>query len=235
MNIVITGASKGLGKAIAAAFAKDEKGHAFFLCARNAAELETTAKDLEERFPQNKLYTKTCDVSDKTALQQFAAWIHGYTTTVDILVNNAGVYLPGSAYGEDDAVLEKMMEVNMYSAYHLTRMIVPAMISEKSGHIFNVCSIASQIAYPNGGAYSISKFALYGFSKNLREEMKPLGIKVTHVLPGAVYTDSWSGSGIDPKRTMEAADVAKMIYTAAQLSPQACVEEIVLRPQLGDL
>jgi len=235
MNIVITGASKGLGKAIAEAFAKDQQGHAFFLCARNAADLEKTCKDLQERFPQNKIYTKTCDVADKTSLQQFVEWINGHAAHVDILVNNAGIYLPGSAYGEDDGILEKMMEVNMYSAYHFTRMIVPGMINAASGHIFNICSIASIMAYPNGGAYSISKFALYGFSKNLREEMKPHGIKVTHVLPGAAYTDSWSGSGIDPKRIMEAADVAQMVYAAAQLSPQACVEEIVLRPQLGDL
>lgn len=240
MNIVITGASKGLGKAIAAAFAKDESGHSFFLCARNAAELEATGKDLQERFPQNKIHTKTCDVSDKIALQQFVAWINNYAAKVDILVNNAGVYLPGSAYGEDDGMLEKLMEVNLYSAYHLTRMILPGMISSSSstssvGHVFNICSIASIMAYPNGGAYSISKFALYGFSKNLREELKPHGIKVTHVLPGAAYTDSWSGSGVDPKRIMEAADVAQMVYAAAQLSSQACVEEIILRPQLGDL
>ena len=235
MNIVITGASKGLGKAIAEAFANDGQGHSFFLCARNLAELEKTAKDLQDRFPQNKMYTKTCDVSDKTALQKFVQFINDHTAKVDILVNNAGIYLPGSAYGEDDGMLEKLMEVNLYSAYHLTRMILPVMLKERSGHIFNICSIASLIAYPNGGAYSISKFALYGFSKNLREEMKPHGIKVTHVLPGAAYTDSWSGSGIDPKRIMEAADVAQMVYAAAQLSPQACVEEIILRPQLGDL
>lgn len=235
MNIVITGASKGLGKAIAEAFAKDEKGHAFFLCARNAADLEIGGKDLQDRFPQNKIYTKTCDVSDKTSLQQFVEWINSYAANIDILVNNAGIYLPGSAYGEDNGMLEKMMKVNLYSAYHLTRMIVPGMIKGSGGHIFNICSIASIMAYPNGGAYSISKFALYGFSKNLREEMKPHGIKVTHVLPGAAYTDSWSGSGIDPKRIMEATDVAQMIYAAAQLSPQACVEEIILRPQLGDL
>ena len=235
MNIVITGASKGLGKAIAEAFAKDEQGHAFFLCARNVADLESIGKDLQRRFPQNKIYTKTCDVSDKTSLQQFVEWINSHAAKVDILVNNAGIYLPGSAYGEDDGMLEKLVEVNLYSAYHLTRMILPGMINQKSGHIFNICSIASIMAYPNGGAYSISKFALYGFSKNLREEMKPYGIKVTHVLPGAAYTDSWSGSGVDAKRIMEAADVAQMVYAAAQLSPQACVEEIILRPQLGDL
>lgn len=235
MNIVITGASKGLGKSIAAAFAKEEAGHSFFLCARNAAALEETATELRQRFPQNKILATTCDVSSKTSLQQFVAWINGHTAAVDILVNNAGVYMPGSAYGEDDAVLEKLMEVNLYSAYHLTRMILPGMIAKKTGHVFNICSIASVAAYANGGAYSISKFALYGFSKNLREEMKPYGIKVTHVLPGAAYTDSWSGSGVDPKRIMEAADVAQMVWSAAQLSPQACVEEIILRPQLGDL
>ena len=235
MNIVITGASKGLGKAIATAFAADKQGHHFFLCARNAAELEITRKELQESFPAIKAYAKTCDVADKTSLQEFTKWIAGYTDKVDILVNNAGVYLPGNAAGEDDGMLEKLMEINTYSAYHLTRLILPAMLKNPSGHIFNICSIASLIAYPNGGAYSISKFAMYGFSKNLREEMKPHGIKVTHVLPGAAYTDSWSGSGIDPNRIMEAADVAKMVYAAAQLSPQACVEEIVLRPQLGDL
>lgn len=235
MNIVITGASKGLGKAIAAIFAADKQGHTFFLCARNKSALETTGKELQDRFTDINVHTKTCDVADKTALHEFVKWISGYTAKIDILVNNAGVYLPGNAAGEDDGMLEQLMQINTYSAYHLTRLILPGMISATSGHIFNICSIASLHAYPNGGAYSISKFALYGFSKNLREEMKPHGIKVTHVLPGAAYTDSWAGSGIDPKRIMEAADIAKMVYAAAQLSPQACVEEIILRPQLGDL
>jgi short-subunit dehydrogenase len=76
---------------------------------------------------------------------------------------------------------------------------------------------------------------LTGFSKNLREEMKPHGIKVTTVYPGAAFTDSWAGSGIDPQRIMKASDVAEMIYASSRLSPQACVEDILLRPQLGDL
>ena len=235
MNIVITGASKGLGKAIAEAFAADGSGHHLFICARNKAELELTGRQLEERFPTINMHTRTCDVSNKNELNDLVNWIKGLTDKVDILVNNAGVYLPGNAAGEDDGMLEKLMEINTYSAYHLTRLILPGMIKEKSGHIFNICSIASLHAYPNGGAYSISKFAMYGFSKNLREEMKPFGIKVTHVLPGAALTDSWSGSNIDPQRIMEASDIGKMVYAAAQLSPQACVEEIILRPQLGDL
>ena len=98
-----------------------------------------------------------------------------------------------------------------------------------------MCSIASFQAYPNGGAYSISKFALAGFSKNLREEMKPFGIKVTSVYPGAAYTDSWASSGINEDRFMESADVSDMIFAASQLSFRACVEDIILRPQLGDI
>ena len=235
MNIVITGGSKGLGKAIATAFAADKQGHSIFLCARTKEELEKTGEELKTNFPAIHIYTKTCNVADKKELNEFANWIMSFTDRVDILVNNAGIYLPGSAYGENDGTLESLMEVNVYSAYHLTRLLLPGMIKVKSGHIFNMCSIASLNAYPNGGAYGISKFALYGFSKNLREEMKPHGIKVTHVLPGAAYTDSWSKGGIDPKRIMEAADIAKMVYAAAQLSPQACVEEIIIRPQLGDL
>lgn len=98
-----------------------------------------------------------------------------------------------------------------------------------------MCSIASLKAYNNGGAYSISKFALLGFSKNLREEMMPHNIKVTAVMPGAAYTDSWAASGIDPQRIMEAGDIAELVYAAAHLSARACVEDIIVRPQLGDV
>ena len=109
------------------------------------------------------------------------------------------------------------------------------MLKKGKGHIFNICSIASLNAYENGGSYSISKFALLGFSKNLLLELKDKGMKVTAVCPGAVYTNSWAGSGVDPKRIMEANDIAEMIYAATQLSPQAVVEDIVMRPLLGDL
>jgi len=173
-------------------------------------------------------------MSLKEEVIEFGNWSLQYGVP-DVLINNAGQFIPGSVYNEPEGALEKTIEVNLYSAYHLTRLLLPKMIEAKNGHIFNICSIASIQAYHNGGAYSISKFALLGFSKNLREEMKPHNIKVTSVIPGAAYTDSWSSSGIDSKRMMEADDVAKMVYTASQLSPQACVEEIIMRPQLGDL
>src|SRR6185436_1829060 len=122
---------------------------------------------------------------------------------------------PGSVHNEPDGSLESQVATNLYSAYHLTRTILPKMMERPStgsgrGHIFNICSIASLHAYNNGGAYSISKFALYGFSKNLREEMKPYGIKVTAVMPGAVLTDSWENFDNSSNRIMEATDIAKL-------------------------
>jgi short-subunit dehydrogenase len=234
MKIIITGASKGLGKAIAEQFGSDKQGHQILLCARNNEELQAFAKELQGRFPRTTIHAKAVDMSIQSEVENFADWCLTFGTP-DVVINNAGQFVPGSIYNEAEGNLEQMIAVNLYSAYYFTRKLLPAMMQQQSGHIFNMCSIASLAAYANGGSYSISKFALAGFSKNLREEMKPHNIKVTAVYPGAAYTDSWSGSGIDPKRIMEATDVAKMIYAAAHLSPQACVEDIILRPQLGDL
>lgn len=233
MNVVITGASRGLGKAVAHLFAQN--GHNLVLTSRSEVALYNAVQELMTAYPNSTIKAKPFDLSVKEGAQAFGNWILGLQVPVDVLVNNAGLFDPGSVYNEPDGTLEHMMAVNLYSAYHVTRSVISHMMAQKSGHIFNMCSIASLKAYPNGGAYSISKYALAGFSTNLREEMKPHGIKVTAVYPGAAYTDSWEGSGIDPKRIMEADDIAKMIYAASQLSPQACVEEIILRPQLGDL
>ena len=233
MNAIITGASKGLGRAIAEKFAGN--GYHLYLCSRNETALSGTAGELRSKYPAVTVKVKAVDLGEKEQAMQFGQWILDQGISVDILVNNAGQFIPGSIHTEADNVLEKMIGVNLYSAYHLTRMLLPKMMKERNGHIFNICSIASLQAYPNGGSYSISKFALAGFSKNLREEMKAYGVKVTALYPGAAYTDSWAGSGIDPKRIMEAGDIADMVYTASRLSPQATVEDIVLRPQLGDL
>jgi short-subunit dehydrogenase len=233
MNSIITGASRGLGKAIAEKFAG--AGYQLLLCSRNEEALQETMKELRAKYPAVKVEGRAFDLAEKEQARQFGQWILDTGCTIDILVNNAGQFIPGNIRDEQDGILEKMIGVNLYSAYHLTRTLLPRMIGQRKGHIFNICSIASLQAYPNGGSYGISKFALAGFSKNLREEMKPYGIKVTGLYPGAVFTDSWAGSGVDPERIMEARDIAAMVYAAAQLSPQATVEDILLRPQLGDL
>jgi NAD(P)-dependent dehydrogenase (short-subunit alcohol dehydrogenase family) len=91
------------------------------------------------------------------------------------------------------------------------------------------------MAYANGGSYSISKFAMYGMSKVLREEMKSFGVKVTSVMPGATLTASWEGADIPPERFVKPEDVAIMVLSTYLLSDRAVVEDLVIRPQLGDL
>ncbi len=231
MNVIVTGSSKGIGKAVAAAFAAE--GHHVILCARNEHELQRTAKELQNQFPSSTIHYKSTDLSITNDIKEFADFClqHGVP---DILVNNAGMYFPGGCLDDKDE-LEPMLKANLFSAYHLTRLIAPEMIKQKSGHIFNVSSIAALSAYDGGGCYSISKFAMNGFSQNLRYELKPHHIKVTTLFPGAVFTDSWKGFDNSAGRIMEASDIAQMIIACSKISPQAVVEEIILRPQLGDL
>ena len=105
----------------------------------------------------------------------------------------------------------------------------------RQGHIFMMCSTASITAYTNGGSYCISKFALLGLSRVLREEVKESGVRVTAILPGATLTASWEGADLPPDRFMQATDVADAVWTACALPKTAVIEEILLRPQLGDI
>ncbi|MBM3414040.1 MAG: SDR family oxidoreductase [Bacteroidetes bacterium] len=232
LTVVITGASRGIGKALAIQFAA--AGYELLLSARHAEGLAVTVKQLREQFPNSKIHKKAVDLSIAEQAMELGQWCLSFSTP-DILINNAGLYQPGSLKDEPAGQLEKHLQVNLGSAYHLTRVLLPTMIQRGTGHIFNICSIASLQAYPNGGSYCISKHALHGFTQNLREELKPTGVKVTGVYPGAVLTDSWGDFDNSSGRILEADDVAKMVLQAAQLSPQACVEQIVLRPRLGDL
>ena len=232
-NIVITGGTKGLGRAMAEEFAA--QGFDVCVCARTRADLDAMQADWETQFPQSRLYTQAVDLSKKDDVFHFAAYVRSLWSRLDVLINNAGIFLPGIISEEVEGTLETLMEINLYSAYHLTRALLPLMRPNRHGHIFNLCSIASIAAYPNGGSYTISKFAMLGFTKVLREEMKSQGIKVTALLPGATWSDSWLGADFAPDRLMQAADIAKMVWATYNLSDAAVVEELLIRPQLGDL
>ncbi len=231
--IAITGATKGIGRAIAEKFAQN--GYHVAVCARNKEDLKQMAIYWTEHYPESEIFIFRADVNSKVQLQAFANHLLARFPVVDVVVNNAGVYFPGEVLTADEGTLEKMMEVNLYSAYNFTRMLMPSLKKQPAAHIFNMCSIASILAYPNGGAYSISKFALLGFSKCLREELKDSTIKVTAILPGATWSDSWAGADLPVERLVQAADIADTVYAASQLGKSAVVEEIIIRPQQGDL
>ena len=233
MNAVITGATKGIGRAISILLA--EKGFNLAICSRNSEDLERFKTELLKINPALIILGKKCDVSNKKDLNSFAEYIKNRWDSIDILVNNAGVFFPGEILEEEEGKLEKMIETNLYSAYYLTRALKNTLLYNDKAHIFNMCSIASQIAYPNGGSYSISKFALLGFSKVLREELKEKNIKVTSILPGATWSNSWAGVDLPEERLMKSEDIADALWGAYRLSDSAVVEEIIIRPQLGDL
>lgn len=230
-RIIITGATKGIGRAIAEKFASE--GFDLAVCSRNTEDLKTMKVVFKTQFPNIKLHIKKADLSKKKQVLAFAEFVKKAWDECEVLINNAGVFLPGEITKEEDGVLESQIETNLYSAYHLTRAVLP--LIKKHGLIVNMCSIASFMAYPNGGSYSISKFALLGFSKVLREELKPQGIRVTSIMPGATWSASWDGVDLPEDRLAKAEDIAEVAWSAYVLSPSAVMEDVIIRPQLGDL
>lgn len=231
--IVVTGGSQGIGRAIVSKFAAE--GFDAVVCARHAADLEVLKMQLEKLNPGSSIFFRQTDMSIKSEAQAFAEYVLSLDRAVSVLVNNAGYFVPGEISTEPEGNLESMINANLYSAYHLTRGLVPQMKSRRGGHIFNMCSIASIQAYKNGGSYAISKFALLGFSKCLREELKTYNVRVTAVLPGATSTRSWAGAGLPDERFIRPDDIANAVFSAYALSKNSVVEEIIIRPQEGDI
>lgn len=229
---VITGGTKGIGKALVMLFAKNEFD--VVTCARNAEDLEALKEDVESAMDAT-VFIKPTDVSKKGEVNDFIDFINKMDREVNVIINNAGLFVPGQVHAEEEGALEQMIDTNLYSAYRVTRGLIKPMIERRKGHIFNICSTASFMPYVNGGSYCISKFAMLGMSKVLREEMKEHNIRVTSVMPGATYTASWEGADIPKERFMKAEDVAEAIWQAYVLSDRTVMEELVLRPQLGDL
>ena len=231
MNCVVTGGTEGIGKSIIYCFAK--QGFDIITCARNQTKLDLLKCDVEKKFAV-RVSVLGVNVSKKEEVLNFGKFVN-HIGTPEVLINNAGIFTPGMIDEEPDGALETMINTNLYSAYHLTRAVLPQMKAVKKGYIFNMCSIASLTAYANGGSYSISKFALYGMTKVLREELKKDNIKVTAVLPGATYTSSWAGVDLPEERFINSKDIADLIWATYSLSDRTVVEDLLIRPQLGDL
>lgn len=232
-NAIITGATQGIGKALAEKLLSE--GFDIAVCARTQADLDRCRQQWMAIYPERTILAIAADMSNKQQVLLFAEKVLARFKEVEILVNNAGLFFPGLITTEPDGQLEYLMQLNLYSAYYLTRSVLPSFSRSGKGHIFNICSVASHKAYPNGGAYGISKYAMLGFSENLRLELMPMNIRVTSISPGATNSRSWEGAGIDPERMMEPEDVSDIIWSAYSLSAKANVETIIIRPIKGDL
>ena len=223
-----------MGKAVAEMFLS--KGFSVAVCARTEKDLHQLKKAWQTQYPSQIVLALPVDMRDTQSVKDFGEQIkQQFPQGINVLVNNAGLFFPGRLADEPEGRLEELMHLHVFSAYHLTRSLLPLMIANRNGHIFNMCSVASLHAYPNGGAYSITKYALMGFSENLRHELMNQHIKVTAITPGAVWTNSWKESGVAEERIMDVDDIAKMVWAAYDLSDRANVDNIIIRPQLGDV
>jgi NADP-dependent 3-hydroxy acid dehydrogenase YdfG len=232
--VAITGASQGIGAAFARHFAKELPGARLALVARNEAKLQTVARACRkagaaavEVFP--------CDVADEAAVGAMANAVLARFGRVDVLINNAGKFEPGAFSAMNGAQFDRMIAANLRSVFLVARAFAPGMAARGWGDIFNVSSVAGLQAYPGGAGYCAAKFGVTGLSKVLRAELRDKGVRVCTVFPGATDSPAWEGSGVPRERMMPAEDLARMVLAICQLSRRTVVEEITLRPQLGDL
>lgn len=225
-RVFVSGGSKGIGLAIARRFLSE--GFEVAVSASSQASLDA----LHNQHPEIKTYL--CDMASKAAVLELSELLLA-EGPLEVLVNNVGKFIPGQLHKEEDETFEYLLQLNLASVYYLTKRLLPPMMAQQRGTIFNICSTASVTAYPNGGSYCISKFALHGFSKVLREEMKPHQIRVVSVLPGATLTASWEGVDLPPERFIPAEDIASVVWQTYCLSPRTVVEDVLIRPLEGDL
>ncbi len=231
-TVVITGASQGIGQAIAEAFAAEPDAR-LALVSRNEQKLNVVAEACRAKGAEAAVFL--CDVTDIQAVDNTAAAIQTRWGVPDVLVNNAGMFQPGSILDTAPAVFREQVEVNLNSAFYVTHALLPAMVTEQRGHLFFMASVASIRAYPGGAAYCAAKHGLLGLARAVREETKNQGIRVTTLLAGATRTPSWDGTDLPDERFMPAEDIARTVLDLWKLSDRTVVEEILLRPQEGDL
>lgn len=230
--VVVTGASHGIGRAVAVAFA-GEPDTRLALVSRNKSLLEETRALCRERGAEADYFL--CDVTDDEAVAALAETIRESWGVPDVLVNNAGLFEPGPVSDTSIDTFRKQVDVNLTSAFTVTKSFLDSMVERRSGHVFFMCSVASIKGYPGGAAYCAAKHGLLGLARALREETKENGLRVTALIPGATFTRSWEGAGFPEERFMPVEDVAAALLSAFRMSERSVVEEILLRPQLGDV
>ncbi|MFQ3577342.1 MAG: SDR family oxidoreductase [Cytophagales bacterium] len=229
-KIIITGGTKGIGKALVEEYSSH--GYEVFTCGRSLETLKLLQSIADKHH--NSIHAFQADLSKKEDCLAFCEWLLDQTNEIDILIHNSGVFIPGNILSEEDDLFEKTLNLNLRGPYLLNKKLYP-LVKNCKGHIILMASVASEKPFPNCGTYVASKYALLGYGRVLREISKEDGVKVTTVMPGATLTASWDGTGVGLDRIMSPEAIATSIWNLTQLSGNALVEEITLRPLLGDL
>jgi NAD(P)-dependent dehydrogenase (short-subunit alcohol dehydrogenase family) len=232
-NVLITGSTKGMGRATAIAFANE--GLNVAICSRNKKELLEFKDELLNINAGIQVFAQVADGSDKTQLLAFAEAAQQQLGFIDVVVNNLGMFIPTSILDDADDTFEKQFNTNLAPAYHLYRFFGKAMVAARKGHFFNICSVAALNPVVAAGSYSVTKYALLGLTKVMRLEMQDHGVKVTAIIPGSTLTDSWKDAVVDKNTMVLPQDIASAIINVYRMSPGANVDELIIKPAPGQL
>lgn len=230
--ILVSGASQGIGAAIAECFANADFPVRLALIARNNIELE---KVKARCGSAREVQSFVVDVSDEQQVEDFSATLDREMGDVSVLINNAGAWYGAAIQDMSVADFDRIISVNLRSTFLLSRMVLPSMLSRQFGDIFNMSSTAGFEGYAGVSAYCAAKHGVSGFTKALREEVRGKGIRVSCISPGPTYSPSWQASGIAKEQLMPAEDVARAFVDIYRMDRNVVIEDIVLRPQCGHI
>jgi 3-oxoacyl-[acyl-carrier protein] reductase len=224
---VVTGGTKGIGKAIAESLLK--KGAKVFICARNKPEVKRALEDLS-RYGQTE--GEICDVRSEEQVRQMLEECERVFGGVDILVNNAGIGIMNKSVEEISGdEFRQTLETNLFGVFYCCHYAVPLMKKRGGGYIINISSLAGQNAHPRMAAYNASKFGLNGFSEALMQEVREHNIKVSYICPGSVNT--YFG-GDEPSEEnswqLQPEDISQIVLDLLNMNPRALPSKVEIRP-----
>lgn len=221
---IITGAGKGIGKAVAIALAKE--GVNLGLIARTTADLEALQQQLGSEHGV-KVHIASADISEANEAADAVSKLIEALGGVDILINNAGIAQFGTLMDMDPAEWERIIRVNLMGTYYVTRAALPHMVEQQSGDIINVASTAGERGFATGSAYCASKFALLGLTESLMQEVRKSNIRVVALTPSTVNTELAQNAGLkigEEDRMMQAEDVAELALATLKLPKRVFVK-----------
>lgn len=228
-SVVITGASRGIGRAIALYLARHTE-HPLILIARSEDHLGRTS-NLCKKEGAKAVYELAVDLTDPKAVE--AIELPDAFNRIAVLINNAGGYLERKLSDTDYDSFIEQFEANVVTAFNATKQFLPVIRHNTPGYIVNICSRASIQGLVRAGAYSAAKHGLLGYTRSLRQELKAEKIAVTAINLGATHSSSWEREPAGKQHLINPLDVAALIGRIIQLSPQTVVEEITINPIQG--
>ena len=223
---VITGASRGIGRAIAQRLG--EMGAKLAICSRNPQKLEAATKQL--RATSSAVFEMPVDVTRLDQISVFVQATQKNLGPIDILVNNAGVGWFGPTQDATEGNWDSVLDTNLKSVFLVSKAVAPSMIERKTGHIINIASLAGKNVFKNGGVYCASKWGLMGLTGCMAEDLRQFGIRVSAICPGTVDTEFSPHTGKDPAKLLQSEDIAHAVAMLVTQSPQSFISEVLIRP-----